>query len=327
MADPIREYIRQIVRWSPTGEMWPGDVERWRETGAASLMDAPYEIVPSTEQGAVVGTLEDQVDYAWICLYGKVGTGKSTSMAHAAKLGPTVHFDAERRLKAGPLRRMGVPIDRINVITDIRNNMLEAVVNRVRELVHDGGDQATVLVGFDAVDETIKLMVAEVAEIEIAKAKRFAARAGEEYQATREIHRDYWNEMTQRLRDLMRSLRATDVHVMYTSHERRTVDEDDGKVSYGPAATPAVQSDLMAYCDVVGHLTIEHGYHVALFGSGTKYEAKDAFGVLPHKMANPTADRIIGYIDGSLSVASDEVQQRYLERVEASVMELAKAGD
>ncbi len=272
-----------------------------------------------------MGNLSNRVDWAWICLYGRVGTGKTTSMAHGAKLGPTIHVDAENRIKAGPLRRLGVPIDNITAINDLDFEYLVKVVNHLADLVHDNNPERPVMFGIDAVDETIKLMIGEIMQVEIDIARRKAARQGVEYQPTRDVDRDYWNEMTQRMRDLLRKLRAIDVHVMFTSHERRTVDEDTKTVSYGPAATPAVQSDLMAYCDVVGHLTIEHGFHIANFASGTRYEAKDAFGVLPPKLANPTADRIIGYIAEDLYVENDPIQQQYLDKVEEALAESVSA--
>lgn len=268
-------------------------------------------------------TLADENEFARICLYGKYGTGKTTAMAHAAKLGKLVHVDAEQRLKGGPLRRLGVPIANIEPHREINYDALEQMIWDVKGRLHDEPGSVAA-VGIDAVDETVKLLVGQVLADNNEKLIARAQKRGEEVDINPySIDRDMWGEMTEQVRRLLRHLRDLECHLVFTSHERREVD-DDGTVFYGPAATPAVQSDLMGYVDIIGHTSLDGGYYVARFGTGTKYEAKDAFGVLPQVMVNPTVDRIVAYVREEMTPETDPQQVEY-EEYREKLLEKAKA--
>lgn len=267
--------------------------------------------------------LSDETEFARVCIYGRFGTGKTTDLAHGAHLGKVVHVDAEHRLKAGPLRRMGVPVENIEPMRDITFDALSKMIWDVKGRIHDGDNIA--VLGFDGFDEMIKIMVKAVLDRNVGKTIARAEKRGEVADVNpRQIDIDYWGEVTQEIRELLRHSRDLNCHLMFTSHERRDTDEDDGSVKYGPASTPAIQSDLMAYVDIIGHAYMDGDKFVARFASGTKYEAKDTFGVLPAVMVNPTMDRIVAYVREELTPETDPQQVEY-DAIRLRRMEQLKA--
>lgn len=269
-------------------------------------------------------TLAEENDFARVALYGRYGMGKSTALAHAALLGTTVVVDAEKRLKPGPLRRLGVPVENIEPHRDVSYSMLKNLVRDVSERLYDD-PTSVAAVGLDAVDEIVKLMVRQVLEKELGVAQARADKRGEDIVLNPfDIQRDMWGMMTEQLRLVLRDLRDLPCHLVFTSHERRDLD-NDGEVVIGPAANPALQADIMGYVDIMGHVRMDNGWYVALFDPGSKYQAKDVFGVLPKTMANPTMDRIVGYIQGTLTPETDLVQQKYLADKAESKIEIASA--
>jgi hypothetical protein len=256
-------------------------------------------------------SLADENEVVRAVFYGRYGTGKTTAAAHAAHLGKMVYIDAEKRLKGGPLRRLGVPIDNIEPFRTIQHEALEKLIWDIKGRLHDEPGSVAAI-GLDGVDETTKLLVGEVLNENTEKLMARAEKRGEVVEVNPyQVDIDMWGEMTEQFRRFLRHTKDLDCHLVFTSHERR-VQDDDGTVSYGPAATPAVQADLMSYVDVVGHTYIDAGYYVARFAPGTKYEAKDTFGVLPAVMANPTMDRVVAYVREELTAETDPVQQEYL---------------
>lgn len=266
-------------------------------------------------------SLADENEFVRMCLYGRYGTAKTTSLAHGAHLGHTILVDAEKRLKGGPLRRLGVPVERIEPFREITYEALDQLIWDVKGRLHDDPTSVACL-GFDGVDEMVKVFVREVLNRNVARSLKRAAKSGEEASVNRfQIDLDYWGEMSEQLGRILRHTRDLECHLMFTSHERRDID-GDGEVTYGPAATPAVQSDLMGYVDVLGHTKLHLGWYVAEFKPSGKFQAKDTFGVLPATLANPTMDRVVGYVNGSLTVETDPVQQKYLEAVRADMDEM-----
>src|SRR5258708_3657977 len=72
-----------------------------------------------------MATLADEIDYVKCLYYGPWGTGKTTDLAHLAKLGPVQYVRPDRGLKARPLRLMGVPLDNVEIVTELRPVVLE----------------------------------------------------------------------------------------------------------------------------------------------------------------------------------------------------------
>lgn len=256
--------------------------------------------------------LSEEQEFARICLYGRYGTGKTTALAHAAHLGKVVHIDAEQRLKGGPLRRLGVPIENIEPVRGISYKALNDLCWDVRERLHDSPGSVAA-VGFDSITEITKTLVGQVLDINTGKLQERANKRGEVLEANPfQIDIDMWGEMTEQVRRLLRHYRDLPCHLVFTAHERRDTD-GDGTVSYGPATTPAVQQDLMGYVDIVGHTYLDEGRYMARFAPGTKYQAKDTFGVLPPIMAQPTVERIVAYVNEEITTDTDPIQMAWAE--------------
>jgi len=277
-------------------------------------------------------SLADENEWARICLYGEWGSGKTTSAAHAAHLGPVRHWDAELRLKGGPLRRLGVPTDQIQPFREISYAALLADIESVREDLYDAENgvwDATVaqdrtptkwvaLVN-DSVTEIVKTLLDDVIARNVRESAKRAAKRGEEVKLNPfQVDVDYYGEAVQEYRKLMREMRNLDCHLIFTAQERRDVDKNDGAVKIGPGTLPAIQAELMGYCDVVVHTYRQGRYFLGLTESGTKYMAKDAFGVLPPIMVNPTVDRLVAYMHEDLTIESDPIQQAWLAEGRAS---------
>lgn len=276
-------------------------------------------------------SLADENEWARICLYGEWGSGKTTSAAHAANLGPVRHWDAELRLKPGPLRRLGIPVDRIEPFRNIAFDQLKSDIEKVREDLYDAenGDwDATTqdepvrwaaLVN-DSVTEITKTLLDFVIARNVTESTRRAQKRGEEVKINPfQVDVDYYGEVVQEYRALLREMRNLDCHLVFTAQERRDTDKDDGRVKVGPGTLPAIQSELMGYCDIVVHTYREGRYFLGLTESGTKYMAKDAFGVLPPIMVNPTVDRIVAYMREDVTIDTDPVQQAWIAEQQAAI--------
>lgn len=277
-------------------------------------------------------SLADENEYVRVCLYGEWGSGKTTSAAHAALLGPVRHVDSELRLKAGPLRRLGVPVDRIEPFRDISFAALKADIELTREDLHDFDarsdpegnelDPANRWVAYthDSVTEITKTLLDDVIARNVGEARRRAQKRGEEVKINPfQVDVDYYGEVVQEYRTLMREMRNLDCHLVFTAQERRDTDKDDGSVRVGPGTLPAIQAEIMGYCDVVIRTYRSGRYHLGLTEPGTKYMAKDSFGVLPPIMVNPTVDRIVAYMREELTIDTDPIQQAWLAEQQAAV--------
>lgn len=253
-------------------------------------------------------TLAETVEYVNMMYYGDPGSGKTTSAAGLARLGEIVYVDAESGLKAGPLGRLGIPTDNIGVHRVISFEALENLYWDLKAELEEGGPEGLVL---DSITETQKLLLEHIVARGVEKAERKGMER-DEYA----IYKEDWGVNTEQMRRLIRKVRDLPCHVALVCLSRRDQD-DDGAVSVGPAVSPALQSDLMGYMDLVCHTSVEQiGEEIAYVGEFRnvgKYQAKDRYGLLPRKLVNPSFDRVIAYVNGDLTPANDEVQQAYKE--------------
>lgn len=280
-------------------------------------------------------SLADEAERVRACYYGEWGTGKTTAAAHAALLGPVKHVDAEHRLKPGPLRRLGVPVDLIDPFRDIDFHNLRGLIENMREDIHDAdnaepNERTTVrwaALIHDSVTEIGSTLLTHILEENVAESRKRAEKRGEEVRINPfQIDVDYWGEMVEQYRRFLRDMRNLDCHLIFTAQERRDVDKSDASVRIGPGTTPALQAALMGYCDVVIHTYRQGRYHLGLTEPGTKYLAKDSFGLLPPIMVNPTFDRVVKYVQEELTPDTDPVQLEWLEAMSAA-QEAAGVGD
>jgi len=247
--------------------------------------------------------LTEQRDTLNILYYGPGGTGKTTDLAFMANLGRVLYVDAESGIKRGPLERLGVKTANIEIL-DVTVGFApfeQAFWDIKSDLAADPDSWAGTV--WDSVTEIHKAFLDDVVIAGVAKAQRQGKERDRFF-----IERGDWGVMTDQMRLLIRRYRDLPCHFGMAALERREQD-DDGKVVYQPGVTPALQNDLIGYMDVVCHTSTElvgaaEEFH-GLFRPVGKYQGKDRFGALPRRLVAPTFDRVLSYIDGSLSRDTD----------------------
>lgn len=267
-------------------------------TPAANAAKAPAR-KPS---GTALNTLSDIVRCMY---YGDPGKGKTTAMAGMARLGKVKFFDAERRLKPGPLRRLGIPIENIQVFNVTTYEQMLKDIETIANEIEDG--EPIVGVCWDSATETARILLENLVNTAASRAQR----AGKDRDPWKTFQEDY-GDLTEQMRRIIRRLRDLEVHLAITCLAKRDNDEE-GAVRISPALTPAVQRDFLGYMDVVGHARLEfvdeqEEYSILTRPIG-RFEAKDSFGILPRTLVNPSFDRIVAYVNGELAASKDPVQQ------------------
>lgn len=257
-----------------------------------------------------------------ILYYGTPGGGKTTDLASLANLGKTIHIDAEAGVKPTALRKRGIDLSNIETFPQGDESIcytdLDALFWEIKGRLDDDPD-ALAGVMWDSVTETQKLMM----EIEVAKAVAKTRRKGMEREDF-DTYREDWGVVTEQLRRLIRHFRDLPCHVGFAGLERRDQD-DNGRVSYGVALTPALQTDLQGYVDITCHVEPEPvpdwGDHdemfLGRFRAGGKFEVKDRFDMLPTRLVDPTMERVIQYVNGELDADTDPRQIEAMEALAA----------
>lgn len=267
-------------------------------------------------------TLREQAN---VLFYGDPGSAKTTNLATLANLGRTVHIDAESGVKPAAMRKRGIDLSNLEIYPD-RNageamtfDGLDDLYWEIKAELDEDPDAYSGIM-WDSGTETAKLLLEGVVSDAVAKADRKGMERDPFF-----IDRGDWGVMTEQMRQLIRRYRDLPCHLGISALVRRDQD-DDGKVKYGPALSPALQSDLMGYVDIVCRcFTLEvpgWGEHGEMFlgrvRAGGKFECKDRFDVLPTTMVEPTMERIIQYINGELDAESDPLQIEGTEALKAS---------
>lgn len=266
-------------------------------------------------------SLSEQKLYANVLLWGREGTGKTTDALRMTELHPTAHvvaINAEGGIKRDALVAMGVDASRVEIwppenagpgyITYDR--VFDEVLDPMAEaLAEDPESYVGLLV--DSFSELARIMLGEAAEISKEKARRLG-KDRDRFLVTLEDH----GVASVMMRDMLRTMRDLPCHLFLTALERRDVDPNTSMVTYGPALPPAVGTDTLGLVDVVGFCQVEtigdEDFRTATFTTSVLRRAKDRFGVFPPKIGDPFADRIIGYIDGSITRETDPVRARIL---------------
>jgi hypothetical protein len=285
--------------------------------------DVTFEEVDSSEDW-FVSIDEEYKDKANVLVYGKESAGKTTAVARVANIpgpGKMLVINAEAGLKVGALRKRGVDMDKLVIWPDPRKGErvtrlgLENVYRRMHaDLMADPNSWKGV--AWDSLSEIHQTVLTG------AQAKRVTGlqRRGQDPDPDFVDRADY-GTMSKMVRDLLRKFRDLPCHFFVTALERRTQDDDTKKIVYGPAVTPGLQNDVLGYVDVVMFLKAadEQGPYRALVKNSARYRVKDRFDVFPRVMAEPMGDRIIGYITGELTEATDPFQDDLSEAVKTSL--------
>lgn len=289
-----------------------------RETAAAQFTD-----VDETE--IEFGSLDDDNEFVSALMYGNEGTIKTTSALRATILpdkGRVLLINAEGGAKRAPLTDFGVDADRVAVWPKpgkrVSFDGLERLFYKLAAdfetdkhawaaVVWDSGTEivATLL------DQVIEQVVAEQEEV----VTRSAGRAGNVKLRDRfETDRDDYRKMSNQVRSLVRKYRYLPCHFIITALVR--ADEKGKKLVYGPAFTPAIQTDILGYVDVVAYHKATRDkngdpvYYAQTVADGPNDRAKDRYHRLPAELVTPGFDRMVAYIRGELTEGNDPEQDR-----------------
>jgi hypothetical protein len=263
-------------------------------------------------------TLADVREPINILYYGDGGTGKTTNLAMMANQGRVVYVNAEAGLKARPLRKLGVNVANIELFPNreagerLDYDSLEALYWRMLAELDDNPEAYAGCV-WDSVTEIHKALLDGVVEGAVAKADRM----GKERDPFFIDIADY-GVMTEQMRRLLRKFRDLPCHFGASALARRMQD-DDGAVTYGPAVTPALATDLHGYMDIVCYTEVvevagEEEFR-GKFAPVGKVRGKDRFSALPKKgLVDPTFERIRAYVEEELGLEEDPVMAAARER-------------
>lgn len=239
-------------------------------------------------------SLAEADEFVNVLYYGDGGSGKSTAAAHLAKLGPIIYIDAESGVKGRPLKRLGIPLENIQRYRVESYKDLDDLYWSVKAML-DNDPNSVKGVVFDSMTEIQKKLMESIM---VARHARHSDKmVSDEFTADR----DEYGKMTEQVRRLSRRFRDLECHVAFVALAKREVD-DDGAF-YRPMLTPAFASDLAGYVDVVVYTEQQEGEEsdFSRFIGTTRpigrARGKDRFGALPPKLANPTMDRIIEYVN------------------------------
>lgn len=257
--------------------------------------------------------LTDVTDFANVLLYGREGSGKTTCLARLVNVSDTgqlLIINAEGGLKKAALRKRGVDTSRIKVWPDpnigerVTYEGLVRVVNKVHSDILDD-PTSWIGIGIDSITEVYQLVLDDVQRKRVADIQRQGKPVDPLH-----VDRGDYGDMTKMIRDLLRKIRDLPLHTVFTALERRDVDADTGKPQYGPALSPALQTDILGYVDMVlmCKAADEDGPFRALTRGNSRYRAKDRFDVLPRVLAEPMLDRVIGYMNGDITEDEDPFQ-------------------
>lgn len=259
--------------------------------------------------------LRDNKEYIRVLMYGREGSGKTTSALRASTGGKTLIIDAEGGLKQKALAKRGVDVDNVVVFTPpngepLTHAHLNSAYRQVQaDLAKDPDSWYAVVI--DSASDIVTSMVHHVSDDRVTKARE----RGVEIDEVDEFFTDRsdYGTMAKMFRDVLRKFRDLPCHLVITALERRDVDEDTGAVMYGPAVSPALVTDLTGYMDLVlaCQAANEDGKPFRAATSRTKrYRAKDRLGVLPAVLVDPFFDRIAQYVDGTLTPDTDPIQDQ-----------------
>jgi len=264
-------------------------------------------------------SLDSLTTYVTELVWGPEGTGKTTDALRMIKLAKpkqrVLLIDAEAGAKVQALKQRGVDVTRIEVWPDPEEGGPAALTfEGMFDLADDLRDRAEEYIGWcwDSGTEITKRLLDQVTSD--ARARDAAInKARGRFQVNLEDH----GIASAMLRELLRKFRDLPMHGVITALERRDVDNDTGRVKYGPAMAPAMANDAAGLVDLVIYKTVDmvgdepirsgHSLPTAI------RRAKDRFGVLPAKLADPYFDRIVGYVNGDLTRETDPVQKHVRE--------------
>lgn len=273
---------------------------------------------PAGGESGAHPTLADEVETFGICWFGDPGKGKTSHMAAAARLGKVVYINSEQGLKAGPIRRLGIPLENIEPRpskaerdrgVEISYKWLWELASEIKDRLVSG--ESIVAVAWDTGNDMYQRCLQQIVD-------RAAADGDRDVEYAAEIG-DY-GDVAQAMRRLIRRYHSLDCHWLVGFHAVRDKDEN-GAVVVHPNLSDKLLVDMLGYVDAVIYCTAEDpldsgdeeftGYCRPV----GKYQAKDRYKLLPKRMADPTADRVISYLSEQMTTSADTVQQARIQAI------------
>jgi len=265
-----------------------------------------------------------------IAYYGLNGTGKTTDASYMAELGEVAVIAAEPGFRKDRLAELGIPIDRLQLaianfepdLPDVTFANLDRLFWDLRQEYLDRAKTAPVGFILDTSTEVQKAITEQVRVQELPRAKA----KDEGYDFSDYFVQVEWHGIVvNQIQQLLRQYRDLPCHwAICCQEEHREPFRGRGTRSIGPANSPGVQADVMAYSDFVIRLkTLENeddpknpfriGRTEAHTEDGIPARAKDRDHVLPDPFAEPTFARVFAYQRGELTAEKDPMQQELME--------------
>lgn len=261
-----------------------------------------------------MATLDDDDDFVSVMYYGSYGTGKTTALAKMAELGTVKYIRSDRGIKARPLRRLGVPTERIEPVDQFDPISLERTVDEWRELL-SADPSAIAGVVLDTATELVARRIEVYVDRDWKNARTRAKRDHLELDRLDRYvtgdGREQYKGVTQELRRITRHLSDLPCHLGIAAQVR-----EEGGVQM-PDISPALRGDMIGYVDFVIRLQQEGTWPdgralVVGYPKPDEYHVgKDRDGVLPSRLADPTFPRLLAYVRGILDKDTDQVQAAY----------------
>lgn len=248
--------------------------------------------------------LVDEAEYTKALFYGREGTGKTTAAARAAEHGRVLVVNSEGGLKKTALKQQGVDTSRIAVWppegVEITARSLEDLHEKILGDLHDDPD-AWYAVVLDSLTEIHHLLRENATEERVRKSRTVL---DPDF-----VDRDDYGKMTAQLRKLIRRFRDLPCHVVVIALEK----DDETAQEIRPSLTPALNTDVLGYMDVVVRFGSPDGSFRGRIKGTERIRAKDRFGILPEVLAEPSFPRIQAILDGDLDLSTDEAQVAMIE--------------
>ncbi len=268
--------------------------------------------------------LTDSQELLCVLYYGDGGTGKTTHLAHMADLGKVAIVNAEGGVKRRALERSGVNVDNIEVWPapgeKITYAGLEAEWLRLYEILSKDPDAYVGWV-WDSLTEVYNVLLDAV---------KVEGEAWEDRTGKKRDPRSDFGDTNDQVRKLIRKARDLPCHFGACALERRDQD-DDGSVTYRPSIAPALMKDMYGWFDLVAHCTVlevgENEQYVGMFKPLGKYRGKDRFKVMPKQLVDPSFDRVLAYVEESLTAPDDPVMQAAQKQRDAQKKNTTKQED
>lgn len=269
----------------------------------------------------------DTEEYLNVLYWGQEGAGKTVALAAATKGGRVLVINAEGGLKKRSLLAHGAVLENLVIYPKpgqpLTYEGLEQVFWTVKQDL-ERNPKSWYAVGWDSVTDIAQTLLDSVSDERVAKARGRGVSMSTIDSFF--VDRGDYGTMSKMLTRLLRRFRDLPCHFIATALERRDVDEDTGKTTYGPAVSPAVQTSLLGYVDVVlwcKKPDEDRDYYRGAVRGG-KGRAKDRLSILPDVLVNPTFDRLVAYNEGILNEETDPVQETIREAAEKKAAEAAE---